>query len=149
MTGAQDAEGARGIPEITHKLAAEGGQIVVVADEPGVTARPDLADGTLLWPRERLGEPAAAARHPGVTVLIYDQHCANDARRQRKRSTPTLFLRIVINEDVCEGCGDCGVKSNCLSGAAAAHRVRREDAASTRRRATPTTPASRGTARRS
>lgn len=118
MTGAQDAEGARGIPEITHKLAAEGvGQIVVVADEPERHRTRDLAPGTLLWGRERLDEAQRMLRgQPGVTVLIYDQHCANDARRQRKRGTmPTRTMRVVINEDVCEGCGDCGVKSNCLS----------------------------------
>lgn len=118
MTGAQDAEGARGIPEITHKLTAEGvGRIIVVADEPDRHRVRDLAPGTLLWPRERLDEAQRTLRDtPGVTVLIYDQHCANDARRQRKRGTlPTRALRVVINEDVCEGCGDCGVKSNCLS----------------------------------
>lgn len=118
MTGAQLAEGARGIPEITHKLAAEGvARIIVVADEPHRHRVRDLAPGTRLWPRERLDEAQRILREvPGVTVLIYDQHCANDARRQRKRGTlPIRSTRVVINEDVCEGCGDCGVKSNCLS----------------------------------
>jgi len=118
MTGAQDAEGARGIAEITHKLAAEGvGQIIVVAEEPERHRLRDFATGTLLWERERLDEAQHRLRDaPGVTVLIYDQHCANDARRQRKRGTlPTRTTRVIINEDVCEGCGDCGVKSNCLS----------------------------------
>ena len=118
MTGAQDAEGARGIPEITHKLRAEGvARIIVVADEPQRHRARDFAPGTALWPRERLDEAQRTLRDtPGVTVLIYDQHCANDARRQRKRGTlPARPTRVVINEDVCEGCGDCGAKSNCLS----------------------------------
>ena len=118
MTGAQDAEGALGVAGITRKLAAEGvARIIVVADEPQRHRARDFAVGTDLWPRERLEEAQLALRDtPGVTVLIYDQHCANDARRQRKRGTlPTRATRVVINEDVCEGCGDCGVKSNCLS----------------------------------
>ncbi len=118
MTGAQDAQGARRIPDITHKLAAEGvAEIIVVADEPERHRARDLAPGTLLWPRDRLDEAQVRLRDiPGVTVLIYDQHCANDARRQRKRGTlPTRDTRVVINEDICEGCGDCGIKSNCLS----------------------------------
>lgn len=118
MTGAQDAEGARGIPEITHKLIAEGvAKIIVVSDEPGRHRAKDLAAGTMVWHRDRLDEAQRILRDvPGVTVLIYDQHCANDARRQRKRGTlPTRSTRVIINEDVCEGCGDCGLKSNCLS----------------------------------
>ena len=118
MTGAQDAVGARGIPEITHKLTAEGvARIIVVADEPQRHRVKDLAPGTKLWDRDRLDEAQRILREtPGVTVLIYDQHCANDARRQRKRGLlAPRPSRVVINEDVCEGCGDCGVKSNCLS----------------------------------
>ncbi|RBO85615.1 indolepyruvate ferredoxin oxidoreductase family protein [Nocardia puris] len=118
MTGAQDAEGAIGVPKLTHKLHLEGvRRIVVCADEPGRYRKRDLAPGTLLWHRDRLDEAQRMLREiPGVTVLIYDQHCAADARRQRKRGTlPTRRTRVVINEAVCEGCGDCGVKSNCLS----------------------------------
>ena len=118
MTGAQDAEGALSVPQLTHKLRTEGvGKIVICADEPRRHRRRDLAPGTLLWSRDRLDEAQRMLREvPGVTVLIYDQHCAADARRQRKRGAlPTRTKRVVINEAVCEGCGDCGVKSNCLS----------------------------------
>ncbi|WP_433727344.1 indolepyruvate ferredoxin oxidoreductase family protein [Nocardia sp. CA-129566] len=118
MTGAQDAEGALAVPMLTHKLTTEGvRQIIICADEPKKYRKRDLAAGTLLWHRDRLDEAQRTLREiPGVTVLIYDQHCAADARRRRKRGTlPVRQTRVVINEAVCEGCGDCGVKSNCLS----------------------------------
>ncbi|MGW4366892.1 indolepyruvate ferredoxin oxidoreductase family protein [Nocardia takedensis] len=118
MTGAQDAEGALTVPALTRKLAVEGvARIVVCADDPSRYRRRDLAKGTLLWSRDRLDEAQRMLREiPGVTVLIYDQHCAADARRRRKRGTlPVRRTRVLINEAVCEGCGDCGVKSNCLS----------------------------------
>ncbi|MGH1565136.1 indolepyruvate ferredoxin oxidoreductase family protein [Mumia sp. DW29H23] len=118
MTGAQDAQGALTVPQLTHKLKDEGvAKIIVVADEPQRHRKRSLAKGTLLWHRDRLDEAQRILRDtPGVTVLIYDQHCAADARRQRKRGTlPARNTRVVINEAVCEGCGDCGVKSNCLS----------------------------------
>ncbi|MFQ6328798.1 indolepyruvate ferredoxin oxidoreductase family protein [Nocardia sp. CWNU-33] len=118
MTGAQDAEGALAVPMLTHKLRTEGvRQIIICADQPKKYRKRDLAAGTLLWHRDRLDEAQRTLREvPGVTVLIYDQHCAADARRRRKRGTlPVRRTRVVINEAVCEGCGDCGVKSNCLS----------------------------------
>ncbi|BBH17317.1 pyruvate ferredoxin/flavodoxin oxidoreductase [Nocardioides baekrokdamisoli] len=118
MTGAQDAEGALDVPHLTHKLAAEKvARIIVCSDEPTKYRKRDLAAGTVLWDRDRLDEAQRILREiPGVTVLIYDQHCAADARRQRKRGgIKERTKRIVINEAVCEGCGDCGVKSNCLS----------------------------------
>ncbi|WP_433195149.1 indolepyruvate ferredoxin oxidoreductase family protein [Nocardia sp. CA-107356] len=118
MTGAQDAEGALAVPMLTHKLTTEGvRQIIICADEPKKYRKRDLAARTLLWHRDRLDEAQRTLREiPGVTVLIYDQHCAADARRKRKRGTlPVRRTRVVINEAVCEGCGDCGVKSNCLS----------------------------------
>jgi indolepyruvate ferredoxin oxidoreductase len=118
MTGAQTAEGALDIAKLTHKLTAEGvKQIIICADEPRRHHKRALAKGTVVWHRDRLDDAQKRLRDvKGVTVLIYDQHCAADARRQRKRGTlPTRTTRVVINEAVCEGCGDCGVKSNCLS----------------------------------
>ncbi|WP_067828467.1 indolepyruvate ferredoxin oxidoreductase family protein [Nocardia inohanensis] len=118
MTGAQDVEGGLGVAQLTHKLTVEGvKQIIICADEPKRHNRKALAKGTLLWHRDRLDEAQRLLREiEGVTVLIYDQHCAADARRQRKRGTlPVRNTRVVINQAVCEGCGDCGTKSNCLS----------------------------------
>ena len=118
MTGAQNAEGALTVARLTHKLTAEGvKQIIVCADEPQRHDRRAMAKGTTVWHRDRLDDAQKRLREvEGVTVLIYDQHCAADARRQRKRGTlPTRTTRVLINEAVCEGCGDCGVKSNCLS----------------------------------
>lgn len=118
MTGAQHAEGALAVATLTHKLKYEGvQQIIICADEPHRHDKRTLAKGTLVWHRDRLDEAQKRLREvKGVTVLIYDQHCAADARRQRKRgSLPTRTTRVLINEAVCEGCGDCGVKSNCLS----------------------------------
>jgi indolepyruvate ferredoxin oxidoreductase len=118
MTGAQTAEGALTIANLTHKLIAEGvAQIIICADKPHRHKKRALAKGTVVWHRDRLDQAQKRLRDvKGVTVLIYDQHCAADARRQRKRGTlPTRNTRVLINEAVCEGCGDCGVKSNCLS----------------------------------
>ncbi|WP_405132901.1 indolepyruvate ferredoxin oxidoreductase family protein [Nocardia sp. NBC_01388] len=118
MTGAQDVEGGLTVAQLTHKLTVEGvRQIIICADEPKRHDKRALAKGTALWHRDRLDEAQQTLREiKGVTVLIYDQHCAADARRQRKRGTlPVRNTRVVINEAVCEGCGDCGAKSNCLS----------------------------------
>ncbi|WP_412475410.1 indolepyruvate ferredoxin oxidoreductase family protein [Gordonia sp. LUNF6] len=118
MTGAQDAEGGLTVGQLTHKLRAEGvAKIIVCAEDPSRHPKGSLAAGTLLWDRDRLDEAQRLLREvKGVTVLIYDQQCAAEARRKRKRGTlPTRRTRVIINEAVCEGCGDCGVKSNCLS----------------------------------
>ncbi|MDF3308886.1 indolepyruvate ferredoxin oxidoreductase family protein [Rhodococcus sp. T2V] len=118
MTGAQDAEAALTVPELTHKLASEGvAKIIVCAEDPNRHKGASFAANALLWDRDRLDEAQRALRETmGVTVLIFDQQCAAEARRKRKRGKlPVRRTRVVINEAVCEGCGDCGVKSNCLS----------------------------------
>ncbi|MEM9202995.1 MAG: indolepyruvate ferredoxin oxidoreductase family protein [Actinomycetota bacterium] len=119
MTGGQDAAGDSGVPELTRLLEAEGAQrIVVVSDDPGkypMDAR--FAPGTDIAHRDRMDAIQRELREvPGTTILIYDQGCAAELRRARKRGkveTPTT--RVVINEAVCDGCGHCGEISNCMS----------------------------------
>src|SRR3989475_2666987 len=119
MTGGQDAAGAMPVPELTRSLAAEGvKRIIVITDEPDKYPKGTAwAVGVEVWHRDRLDEAQRLLRDiPGVTALIYDQRCAAEKRRLRKRGRlPDPNLRVFINEAVCEGCGDCGVKSNCLS----------------------------------
>jgi indolepyruvate ferredoxin oxidoreductase len=118
MTGGQLADGAIAIPDLTRELAAEGvRRTIVLTDELERYRGLTLAPGVDLWPRERLDQAQRLLREiEGVTVLIYDQHCAADLRRKRKRGlAPERPMRVLINERICEGCGDCGVKSNCLS----------------------------------
>jgi len=119
MTGAQNAEGGLTVPQLTHKLAAEQvSQIVVVTDEPAkYRRRSGLAKGVTVRDRDELDAVQKELREvAGVTVLIYDQQCANEARRLRKRGKQEIrTTRVVIDEATCEGCGDCGAKSNCLS----------------------------------
>jgi indolepyruvate ferredoxin oxidoreductase len=119
MTGGQANDGGLTVPQVARQVAAEGAKRVVV-----VTDEPDKYPRDTAWPanltihhRDDLDEAQRSlAEIPGVTVLIYDQTCAAEKRRRRKRHTfPDPDKRVVINELVCEGCGDCGVKSNCVS----------------------------------
>ena len=119
MTGGQAADGLLPVPELTRMLHAEGVEkIIVVSADPGrFSPQTVWAPGVDVRERDRLEETQLELREVrGVTVLIYDQECAANLRRKRKRGiAPDPDLRIFINEAVCEGCGDCGVKSNCLS----------------------------------
>ena len=119
MTGGQANDGGLTVPQVARQVAAEGAKRVVV-----VTDEPDKYPSDTAWPtgltvhhRDDLMEvQKGLAEIPGVTVLIYDQTCAAEKRRRRKRHTfPDPDKRVIINELVCEGCGDCGVKSNCVS----------------------------------
>ncbi|HXR27713.1 MAG TPA: indolepyruvate ferredoxin oxidoreductase family protein, partial [Candidatus Baltobacteraceae bacterium] len=119
MTGGQDVTGLMDVPAMTRALEAEGvRKIVVCAEDPRrYGRRAHWAAGTQVLGRDRLaGVQEELQAVPGVTVIIYDQRCAAEARRLRKRGLlPEPPRRVVINEAVCEGCGDCSTKSNCLS----------------------------------
>ncbi|MGH8692462.1 MAG: indolepyruvate ferredoxin oxidoreductase family protein, partial [Burkholderiales bacterium] len=119
MTGGQRHDGPLDPPIISRQLAAEGVKpIVVVTDEPGkYPAGAAWAGGVSIRHRDELDAVQRELRDtPGVSALIYDQTCASEKRRRRKRNEfPDPAVRAVINEMVCEGCGDCSVQSNCLS----------------------------------
>ncbi len=119
MTGGQDVAGSTGVPALTRELEAMGVErIIVVSAEPDSYGREARwAPGVTVWPRERLAEAETElASVPRVTALVYDERCAAEERRMRRRGElPRPTQRVVINEAVCEGCGDCQVKSNCLS----------------------------------
>lgn len=119
MTGGQEHDGELNVPLITRQVAAEGARrIVVVTDEPdkyaGVST---LAPGATVRSRDDLDAVQCELREtPGLTVLVYDQKCAAEKRRLRKRGKfPDPPRRMFINDLVCEGCGDCSAKSNCIS----------------------------------
>ncbi len=122
MTGGQQVgerpEG-HSVVQIAQSLSAEGARLItIVTDEPskyrGVVGLPD---GIAIEHRDRMDAIQREMRErPGTTVIIYDQTCATEKRRRRKRGTlVTPDERVVINPAVCEGCGDCSTQSNCLS----------------------------------
>ncbi len=141
MTGGQPTDGALTAPAITQQVYAEGvRRIVIVTDEPekydaagerdhsAVNARGaegdawKLAPGVTVHHRDQLDRVQRELReYRGVSVLVYDQTCASEKRRRRKQNRPDKVAfpdpprRVVINELVCEGCGDCSAQSNCLS----------------------------------
>jgi len=141
MTGGQPTDGQITPPQITQQMYAEGvRKIVIVTDDPDkydATSELDhsavnahgatgdawkLAPGVTVHHRDELEKIQLELReYAGVSVLLYDQTCASEKRRRRKKNTaektvfPDPAKRVVINELVCEGCGDCSVQSNCLS----------------------------------
>src|SRR5690242_5171502 len=119
MTGGQANDGGLTVPQIAAQVAAEGAsRVVVVSDEPWKYPKDtQWPRGLTVHHREELDTvQRELATVPGVSTLIYDQTCAAEKRRRRKRGAfPDPDKRVVINDLVCEGCGDCGVKSNCVS----------------------------------
>ena len=119
MTGGQDAAGEVPVPDLTRLLEAEGVvRTVVLTDDPGKYAKSDRwANNSRVEHRDKLDDIQRELRDVrGVTALIYDQGCAADLRRSRKRGTVAIpTTRVMINEDICDGCGDCGRVSNCMS----------------------------------
>ena len=120
MTGGQKMEtGNLDVPAITRLLEAEGvPEIVVVAEEPDkYPLGAGFAPGVRVHPRSELDAVQRRLREvPGVSALVYDQTCAAEKRRRRKHGGyPDPDERVVINELVCEGCGDCGIASNCVA----------------------------------
>ena len=119
MTGGQAVDGPLDPAMISRQMAAEGvARIDVVTDEPEKYPRETpWAPGVSVHHRDDLDQLQRSLRETdGVSVLIYDQTCAAEKRRRRKRGTyPDPNKRVMINELVCEGCGDCSAKSNCVS----------------------------------
>ncbi|MET0049404.1 MAG: indolepyruvate ferredoxin oxidoreductase family protein [Sedimenticola sp.] len=118
MTGGQAVDGPLSVEEITHEMHAEGAsKVAVVSSDPSRWNKSRFAPGTGLHHRDELMRVQKELRNTeGVTILIYEQTCATELRRRRKRGKaedPTK--RAYINYRVCEGCGDCGEASNCLS----------------------------------
>ncbi len=119
MTGGQPIDGKLTVKKAVELVKAEGAQrIVVVADDLERYREQDcLPDGIELYHRDRLEDVQLQLRQTrGVSVLVFDQVCATEGRRRQKQlPAPAVKTQVVINEAVCEGCGDCQVKSNCLS----------------------------------
>ncbi|TWI63040.1 indolepyruvate ferredoxin oxidoreductase [Pseudoduganella lurida] len=119
MTGGQPVDGTVSVPMIAQQMAAEGiGRIAIVTEDLARYAdRSALPAIVSLHDRKEMDAVQRELRDlPGCTVLIYDQTCAAEKRRRRKRKELVdPARRMVINDAVCEGCGDCGVQSNCVS----------------------------------
>jgi indolepyruvate ferredoxin oxidoreductase len=118
MTGGQPVDGPVSVQSIAHAVRSEGVErIALVSDKPELFDRDDFPAATTISHRRDMDAVQRELREiPGVTVLIYAQTCATEKRRRRKRGKmPDPKRFVVINDLVCEGCGDCSIESNCLS----------------------------------
>jgi indolepyruvate ferredoxin oxidoreductase len=118
MTGGQPLEADVSVEMIVKELLAERvNPVILVSDEPEKWARADLPKDLRILHRDHLEDVQKELREvKGVSAIVYEQTCANEKRRRRKRGThPDPDLRLYINPAVCEGCGDCSVQSNCVS----------------------------------
>lgn len=118
MTGGQPHDGPLSVGDVARQVLAEGAaQVVVASDEPDKYSPGVLPSSVSVVHRDELDTTQRSLREvKGVSVLIYDQTCAAEKRRRRKRGTyPDPAKRTFINELVCEGCGDCSVVSNCIA----------------------------------
>ena len=119
MTGGQPAEGSFTVFQIAHQVWAEGTKrLAIVSDDPGkYPAKNYFPPGASIHHRREMDQLQRELREvKGLSVLIYDQTCAAEKRRRRKRGLyPDPPKRVFINDLVCEGCGDCSQTSNCVS----------------------------------
>ncbi|WP_300443244.1 indolepyruvate ferredoxin oxidoreductase family protein [Zoogloea sp.] len=118
MTGGQAIQGAHPVAAMVSDLLANGvRKVIVTTDDLSMYSGVSLPGHTEVWHRDRLDEAQRElADTPGTTVLLHDQECAAELRRARSRGKAEEPVEVtVINERVCEGCGDCGEKSNCMS----------------------------------
>jgi indolepyruvate ferredoxin oxidoreductase len=119
MTGGQPAEGGLTVSQIAHQVWAEGSRrVAIVSDDPGKYPKKGyFPEGATVHHRRELDRIQRELRDiTGLSVLIYDQTCAAEKRRRRKRGLyPDPPKRVFINDLVCEGCGDCSQTSNCVS----------------------------------
>ncbi len=119
MTGGQHVDGTLTVPMLARQLEAEGvKKIVILTEDMGrYPTREGIPEGIPILDRDELDRVQLELRDtPGCTALIFDQTCAAEKRRRRKRGKfPDPDKRIFINDAVCEGCGDCSVQSNCVS----------------------------------
>ncbi|CAM5492201.1 hypothetical protein ATER59S_03470 [Aquamicrobium terrae] len=118
MTGGQPVDGTLTPQQITHQMFHEGvARIVLMSDKPEVYKPADLAPGTRIRHRDDIDAVMLELREvPGTTVIVFEQTCAAEKRRRRKRGKmEDPDMRLWINPAVCEGCGDCSEKSNCIA----------------------------------